>query len=31
MDDSAIAKCSVNGRIEFMDRDDCLSRGGTPQ
>jgi hypothetical protein len=26
-----IAGCQLGGRLEFMLRDDCLARGGTPQ
>lgn len=26
-----IAGCTLGGRLEFMLRDDCLARGGTPQ
>ena len=26
-----IAKCELNGQLQFMARDDCLSRGGTPR
>jgi hypothetical protein len=29
--DEAIARCELAGRAEFMLRDDCLARGGTPQ
>lgn len=29
--DPAIAGCDLKGRNEFMLRDDCLARGGTPQ
>lgn len=28
---SDIVGCAVSGRTEFMTRDDCLARGGTPQ
>jgi hypothetical protein len=27
----AIAGCQLGGRVEYMLRDDCLSRGGQPQ
>jgi hypothetical protein len=26
-----IVACKVSGRLEFMQRDDCLSRGGAPE
>jgi hypothetical protein len=26
-----IVGCSRGGRLEFMERDDCLARGGSPQ
>ena len=29
--DASIAKCAVGGKTEFMQRDDCLARGGKPQ
>jgi hypothetical protein len=29
--DSSITSCALGGRSEFMQRDDCLARGGTPQ
>jgi predicted cobalt transporter CbtA len=29
--DTSIARCAVSGRIEFMERDDCLARGGKLQ
>jgi hypothetical protein len=29
--DSSIASCTIGGHTEFMQRDDCLSRGGQPE
>ncbi len=29
--DSSITSCDLGGRSEFMQRDDCLARGGKPQ
>lgn len=29
--DSSITSCALGGRSEFMQREDCLARGGTPQ
>ena len=29
--DGSIAKCNVGGKTEFMQREDCLARGGKPQ
>ena len=29
--DESIAGCQLGGRVEFMLRDDCLARGGSPQ
>jgi hypothetical protein len=26
-----IAKCQLDGSLQFMSQDDCLARGGTPQ
>lgn len=29
--DAGITRCELKGRAEFMQRDDCLSRGGVPK
>lgn len=29
--DSGIARCQLDGSVQFMSRDDCLSRGGRPE
>ena len=29
--DSAIVKCGIGNSTQFMSKNDCLSRGGTPQ
>jgi hypothetical protein len=29
--DSSITSCALGGRNEFMQRDDCLARGGKPE
>jgi len=29
--DSTIVKCGLGGATQFMSKNDCLSRGGTPQ
>ncbi len=29
--DSSIGRCTISGRTEFMQHDDCISRGGKPQ
>lgn len=29
--DDTITSCTVGGRTEFMRRDNCLARGGTPE
>jgi len=28
--DSSIVRCKLGGTSQFMGRDDCLARGGTP-
>ena len=28
--ESSIVRCQVRGEMQFMSKDDCLSRGGTP-
>lgn len=29
--DAGIARCRIDGGVQFMSRDDCLSRGGRPE
>jgi len=29
--DSSIVRCRIDGGMQFMARDDCLSRGGQPE
>jgi hypothetical protein len=29
--DAGIVGCKLGGRVEFMQRDDCLTRGGAPE
>ena len=31
LNDETITSCALGGRTEFMRRDNCLARGGTPE